>query len=161
MNVYITYDRYEHNEWFQIYRVETNKKRALKLCKEVDLPKFIEYGPDDCHSFQLQKIEISKNDYKLLCELIKNNDVVECYGSKKSKLEEFMIDIYDKCDWHGENVLLATDGCSDVYDAVKFYCEHNGLNYEDDDIRKQAEDILFNDNNKFSNVLKEYIKRHY
>ena len=30
MNVYITYDRYERDEWYALYGVETNKRRAIK-----------------------------------------------------------------------------------------------------------------------------------
>ena len=36
MHVYITYDRYEHNEWLAVYTIETNRQRAIKKFKEED-----------------------------------------------------------------------------------------------------------------------------
>ena len=65
MNIYITYDRYEHDEWFSVFHIETNKARAIKHFREIDLIDFICYGPDDCHSFQLQKVVLSKKEYEI------------------------------------------------------------------------------------------------
>ena len=69
MNVYITYDRYERDEWYSLYGVETNKKRAIKKFLEEYLPDFLDYGPDDCHSFQLQKVILTAREYKELLYL--------------------------------------------------------------------------------------------
>ena len=41
MNVYITYDRYEHNEWFCVYHIDTDLDRAIEHCREIDLFDFI------------------------------------------------------------------------------------------------------------------------
>lgn len=110
MIVYIAYDRYEYNEWFLVYNIETNKKRAIKHYKEIDLPNFLSSYPDDCHSFQLQKIEMSKKEYTLLCELVKNVDIDDCTSEESNMLRDIMISIYEKCDWENPNILFATDG---------------------------------------------------
>ena len=51
MKVYICYDRYEHDEWFNVFYVDTNRDESIRHCKEIDLPDFLSCGPDDCHSF--------------------------------------------------------------------------------------------------------------
>lgn len=61
MEVYITYDRYEHDEWYDISWIGINKEQAIKQFKEQELPSFLEYGPDDCHSFQLVEVVMSTN----------------------------------------------------------------------------------------------------
>lgn len=153
MNVYITYDRYEHDEWYSIYHIETNKKRAIKHFKEIDLVDFISYGPDDCHSFQLQKVVMTPKQYKELLILSKND-------TSQSKLVEFMIGIFDETDYKVETI-SCTDGCSDVWDVVKYYCEQNGDDPDDDDVLYEAQEILFENDELFTKILKEYIEIFY
>ena len=63
MDVYLTYDRYEHNEWFYVYHIGTDYDNTYKSLIEENLFSFISCGPDDCHSFQMVKISISRNTY--------------------------------------------------------------------------------------------------
>lgn len=34
MKVYIVYDRYEYNEWFNVYSIGTNMDDMVRKCKE-------------------------------------------------------------------------------------------------------------------------------
>ena len=110
MHVYITYDRYEHNEWLSIYTIETNKQRAIKKFKEEDLPSFLEYGPDDCHSFQLQCVEMSKSLYNKLLKWNESSDRCD-----EKNLEELLIAIYQEEEDFEVETLYYTDGCSDNF----------------------------------------------
>ena len=142
MNVYITYDRYEHDEWHYIYRLETNKKRAIKMCKLIDLPDFIGYGPDDCHSFQIQVINMTPDDTE-----------------RDRELREFMIELYSKS--YDDNIVLSTDGCSDWIEMIRYYATKLGLDPEDDDAFYEAEEKLQNSEELSEQILKEYIKYAY
>lgn len=166
MNVYITFDRYERNEWFYVYRIETNKARAIKFFKEEDLPNFLGYGPDDCHSFQLMKVIMSKKDYERLCYMVENEGNTEINCDKE--LEEMLIAIYEQ----NENdrfccyeVLYFTDGCSDNVEIVDFYIANydcNIVNGEDEnDVRDRIADMIYNDNELYNKIMREYIKANY
>ena len=162
MNVYITYDRYEHDEWYSVYHIETNKARAIKHFKEVDLIDFLAYGPDDCHSFQLQKVVLTKKEYLELIDLVENDARTE------EELKDFLINIYDERDYEVET-LMSTDGCSDVWDIVKYYAEsytfkqncENYDNCDEDELLNIAQEQLFSNDELFAQIAKEYIKYNY
>lgn len=149
MNVYITYDRYEHNEWYCIYNIETQRERAIKHFLEVDLVDFISYGPDDCHSFVLEKVVMTKKQYEELCRINKK-------GSE-SEIIRFMTPIYEGEDFEKET-LFFTDGCSDMLEIIKLYCQQCGIDADDDDAIEEATARLCNDDELFLSVLKEYIR---
>ncbi len=154
MNVYIAYDRYEHDEWYSIYNIETNRQRAIKHFKEIDLIDFISYGPDDCHSFQLQKVYMTKEQYKKLIEVYKN-------GSEED-VKDFMMQIYDEWEEDFEvETIMSTDGCSDNFELIEFYCQSVGIEADDYDAIDEAEQKLFNDEELYAKVLKEYIAMYY
>jgi len=158
MNVYITYDRYENDEWFYVYNIETNKKRAIKHFKEIDLPSFISYGPDDCHSFQLQIVEMTKQEYVRFCELNNEND--EPYNLS-AEFEQIMIDIFKDCDLNSDNVLLYTDGCSDNIELINYYCMLNGLDKDDYSVTDNVAKILYDNEELYKKILKGYINAYY
>lgn len=153
MNVYIAYDRYERDEWYSVYHIETNRQRAIKHFKEVDLVDFISYGPDDCHSFQLQKVVMTPAQYWELCK------VCQCDVHEK-ELVDFMIDIYDENEYEVETIYF-TDGCSDNFALIEFYCIQSGIEADDEDAIDEAQEKLFNDEELYLKVLKEYIKCNY
>ena len=155
MRVYITYDRYEHDEWLSIYTIETNKQRAIKKFKEEDLPSFLGYGPDDCHSFQLQKVEMSKPLYD---NLLKWNESSDKYDEEN--LKELLIAIFDEEEEFEVETLYSTDG-SDNWDLLRFYASINGLDYDDDDVAEEIQEKLFNNDELYNEVLKKYISLNY
>lgn len=160
MNVYITYDRYEHDEWLSVHHIETNMQRAIKHFKEEDLPDFLEYGPDDCHSFQLQKIQMTKKQYERLCELVNAEAPSANYEDESAELKELLIRIFDEDEEFCVETIFQTDGCSDYWEMLKYYCEENGLLYDDDDEQEEAQERL-QDDELFKKTIREYIKAYY
>lgn len=150
MNVYITYDRYEHDEWHSVYHLDTNKARAIKHCREVDLFDFISYGPDDCHSFQLQKVIMTRKEYERLRCLVES-------PKDEPELEEILTNIFQEIDYDVETI-ISTDGCTDLIEVLQYYCEKNGLDYDDYEVQAEAYEKLSSEDGLFEKTLKEYIK---
>ena len=151
MKVYITYDRYEHNEWFNIFQITTKMSEVRKEYKK-NLIDFISYGPDDCHSYQIQIVDLTKEEYELLKNHI--NDTIEY---NEDECMELMEKIYDECRWchyPNSNCLVSTDGCSDNVDMIDFWIEYKGLDEND---RDQIEEDIYNDETLYQKVLKKYI----
>ena len=162
MKVYITYDRYERDEWYNIYYVTTDKEESIKHCKEEDLIDFISYGPDDCHSFQIQEVEMTTEEYKQFNSWVDDDSQsLENYGDKSSDLFKKMYNYYDKLGEPGYEVILSTDGCTDNVDLIHFYGTQNGLDTEDDEVYYEVQEELFNDEELYLKVLKDYINETY
>ena len=159
MKIYITYDRYEHNEGFNIYHVSTNRNESIKHCKEVDLVEFISHGPDDCHSFQLQVIEMTKPEYEQFMKWFEEDQSLEDYGDESSDLFNKMVEIFENSTW--DDYLISTNGCSDNDEIVHYYGSKKGLDTEDDDIYYEVQEELFNDDDLYEQELKDYIKNTY
>jgi hypothetical protein len=161
MKIYITYDRYECNEWFNIYHVSTKRSESIKHCKEVDLVDFISYGPDDCHSFQLQVVEMTKQEYEQFMEWYgkEGDSTLEDHGDESSDLFNKMVEIFENSSW--DDYLISTDGCSDNVELIHYYGSKKGLDTEDDDIYYEVQEELFSDENLYEQELKDYIKNNY
>lgn len=165
MKVYIIYDRYEHDEWFSVYSVGTDRDEMIKKCKEEDLPSFIEYSPDDCHSFQLVCIEITKSQYNKLKKWSEEIGSIEDYEDDENRdFYEFMYEVYD--DKYTIETIISTDGCSDVFEIVKYYgVKYKNVDCEDisdiewlySDESEEYQEELMNDEDLWKKVLREYI----
>lgn len=158
MKVYITYDRYERNEWFNIYQITTKMSEVKKDYKK-NLFDFISYGPDDCHSFQVQIVEMTKQEYEQFMSWINEDQSLEDRGSNSSELFNKMVEIYEKV--NENNTLLMTDGCSDNGDIIHYYGSKKGLDTDDDDIYYEVQEELLSDDDLFRKVLKNYINDTY
>ncbi len=164
MNVYITYDRYEKNEWFNIYNIDTSLTRSVKKFREEDLPNFLKYGPDDCHSFTLQRITMTKKSYEQLKSWMDDpNQTLEDYGDESSDLFKFLCSIYDKTGEVGSDssTVYSTDGCSDIFELPHFYGRMSHLDTSDEDVYDEIMARLQNDDKFLDMVLKEYIRCNY
>ncbi len=164
MKVYITYDRYEHNEWFSVDTIETSLKRSYKKFKEEDLPSFLEYGPDDCHMYQLQRVDMTKKEYEQLLSWMSDpTQSLEDYGDNSSDFYKFMCSIYDRSGCVDcEDVICSTDGCSDFYEIIKFYGMMKGIDPEDfEDFEDELQEELCSDDDLCHRVVLEYVKRNY
>lgn len=162
MKVYITYDRYERDEWYNIYHISTGKDESIKHCKEKDLVDFISYGPDDCHSFQLQEVEMTEEQYKTLMKWIEEDQSLENYGDRSSDFFKFMVELFDETgDVEVLETIIFTDGCSDNVDIVHYYGNQKGLDTEDDDVYYDLSEELFDDEALYEKVLKDYINEIY
>ena len=153
--IYITYDRYEHDEWFIIYHVDTDRQSAIRHCKEHDLFDFISYGPDDCHAFQLQKVELPDEVYKAFFSLSDEFDDTIDSG----ELYDIMVDIFDEA--YDTETLIYTDGPSDNDEIVHYYGKQQQLDTQDEDTYDDLQQELFSDDVLYSKVLKAYIKDKY
>lgn len=166
MKVYITYDRYENNEWFNVYNITTCKRESIKHCKEVDLVDFINYGPDDCLSFQLQEVNLTKKQYEQLLEWDKDDTM--SLEHPDSPYYQFMCEIYENASSvrHQNEILISSYGCSDFYEIVTYY----GVNYkgedpedfdsESDNFYDYQEELCDNED-LFIKITKEYINDTY
>lgn len=151
-DVYITYDRYEHDEWYSVYHLGVNYDKAIQDFREVSLPSFINYGPDDCHSFQLQRVVMSDYKYRKLRALVNAAD-------KEDELREFLMEIYDGDEYEVETIFF-TDGCSDAWEIVRLYCDENGLDYENPDEQEEAREAL-EDEETWDEYIALYINSNY
>ena len=171
MKVYVCLDRYEHNEWIRVFYVGTDRDESIKHCKEVDLPDFLNYGPDDCHSFKLIEVEMTKPTFKKLLKWVE--EFGSCEGTEKDQeFYEFMVDLYEE---HGElsdvlETIIFTDGCSDYTEIVRYY----SVFYKNKDIEEVGEfewiysdeyneyyEELMNDDELCTKVIKEYVQDTY
>lgn len=150
--VYIIYDRYEHDEWFSVYHLGVNYDKAVKCFREDALPSFISYGPDDCHSFQLQCVTMSDYKYRKLRALVKAED-------KEEELREFLISIHDETEYDVETIFL-TDGCSDACEIARLYCDENDLDYDNAEEQEEAYEAL-QEEEVWNEYMQMYIEANY
>lgn len=163
MNVYITYFRYSRDENYTIYHIDLNEPGARKHYKEVDLPEFLSYSPDDESVLVLQEIEMSEEDYVKLVYLSKK---VEDYDRETI---EFMTSIYDSA-----QEFIYEDTCETNIDLIDYFIECGkydmndyldpDLDLEDisvDELRQILMDQIWNDEGLYNKVLKDFIKENY
>jgi len=162
MKVYITYDRYEYNEWFYIYQI-TNKINEVRKDLKKNLTDFIGDGPDDCHSYQIQVVNLTEDKVEKLKTKVQYP--IE-YGDE---LYELMCKIYKRCDFGPTttNCLLSTDGCSDNVELVYFYMREQGIDVDNktpeelEDLFSKYEHIVHGNNDLYNEVLYKYIDETY
>lgn len=116
----------------------------------MDLFDFISYGPDDCHSFQLQKVIMTRKEYERLRCLVE-------IPKDEPELEEILTNIFQEIDYDVETI-ISTDGCTDLIEVLQYYCEKNGLDYDDYEVQAEAYEKLSSEDGLFEKTLKEYIK---
>ena len=156
MKVYITYDRYEHDEWFQVYHYSTSKSEIMKTLKS-DLIDFISYGPDDCHSFQCQVVDIPKSKFDRLTYLLSLNLDTTEYSDDDKELKDILIDIFDE--WSPDNCILFTDGCTDNDELVKYILK-NDEDFENSD-EEEVYEKLIDDQDYYDLWLNKYVSNEY
>ena len=154
MIVYICYDRYENDEWINVEYIGTDKDESIRKVKEEILPDFLCYGPDDCHSFQLQMVEMTKRDYNQLMKWYNDPTIsLEKHGDSVNNSDyfNFMCELYDltgQCNC----CLISTDGCSDYSEIIRYY----SVFYKDRDIEEVGEyEWVFSD--EFNDLYEEFI----
>ena len=141
MKIYVTFDRYEHNEWASLYHLDTNKQRAIAHWKNEDVIHFLNYGPDDCHSLQLVKVDVPKEKYFIL------KDFKNC--------KDILFDIYNGV-YDVEEIFSANDDTN--FDILDYYCKKFGIS---EDEKYEVQEKLFEDDDLYFEIIKEYIAYHY
>lgn len=165
MKVYLTYFRYDRGEDYSIYNLDTNLKRSLKSWKEKDLPNFLSYGPDDVSQLYLVKCDLTKSEVQLIKDFMNSNEDYDkdFYDLMDSKVHDCYEEIY----------CTSGDEICDVIDFVCQYCRttvlfteflpyHSTLNFNDEDeLKEQVQEIVFDNEDLWKIVLTKYIKMYY
>jgi hypothetical protein len=164
MKVYLTYFRYDRGESYSIYNLDTSLQRSWKSLKETDLPNFLGYGPDDVSQLYLVRCNLTKSEVQLIKDFM-------------TSTEEYNKDFYDlmeKVHTYSEE-LWSTTG-DEVWSVVEFVCEYcrtyllyslmskyiSSLDFSDEDeLKEQISEIIFDDDELWEEVLKLYIKTYY
>ena len=172
MKVYLIYDCYHYGESFQVYQVCKTKSEVEKVYKK-ELFDFVNYGPDDLHSFQCQLVEVTDEEYGLLMRALNNE--LECFAhaswdpdeEDEKKLYELMARIFDECIPYDSgnkkaNCLFATDGYSDAEEVFNAYMEESHPDVEEDsDEWYDLQEEFYGDDDLFNKELLKYIDSNY
>ncbi len=167
LDVYLIYDRYEHNEWFNVCHIGRNYDKAYHNFINEALPDFISYGPDDCHSFQFVRIFLSQKKYYQLRKWVLAETLTR---EEQRAFDNFMTDIYENSEKFDTETFAYTDGASDVF-AVIEECLGPRPEMDDYDTEEEYEEArnqyesdeaeLYNNDEKFNEALRQYISANY
>jgi hypothetical protein len=161
MNVYITYFRYDRDEQYSIYHIDFTKRSSINHFKTKDLPSFLGYGPDDVSYLVLKEVDLSKIELTRLIELYSNSK------DNDRELIDFMTDIHDR---NGEEIYF-TSG-DEVWEVLEYFRTSGNYDLDtllgvdtssvdDDDLSEMCQEKLFEDDDLFDKVLKDYINIYY
>lgn len=164
MKVYLTYFRYDRGESYSVYHIDTNLNRSVKSWKKEDLPNFLGYGPDDVSQLYLVRCNLKKSEIQLIKDYMESD-------------EEYNKDFYDLMERvHEDNEEFCCTTGDEVWEVVNFVCEYcrtyilysemsefiPTLNFDDEDeLRDQIQEIIFDDDDLWETVLKKYIEIYY
>lgn len=145
--VYVVYDRYERDEFYQLYFVSNrpNRKKWRECIKD-----FLGFGPDDCHSFYISRIVLEDDEYEQLMKFYTED--TDCY-------DEELIDFMSNhiCGNEREEEWYLFD-CSDIYEMGKFYLEDTNQNPDDEDELDSLVEKFCEDDKFYDNVLNKWLK---
>jgi hypothetical protein len=161
MKVYITYFRYDRNENYDIYHIDLSKRSSIKHLKEHDVPSFLGYGPDDVSYLVLKEVDMSKSDLTTLINLSINSRDYD------NELIKFMTEIHEG---DGEEIYF-TSG-DEVWEVLEYFRTSGNYDLDtllgvdtssvdDDDLSEMCQEKLFEDDDLFDKVLKDYINIYY
>jgi hypothetical protein len=143
--VFINFTSYDGNEWVVIHHVGTDMTESVQEFKK-NLKDYLSIGPDDCHSFNLIKVNLKNKDYDRLMTITLQNDLDEDDLEFFTELEETYNFDYICYDDHSGN-----------YEIVKLYCEDNNLDSEDDDVFEDVFELLMNDEYLYETYINKYL----
>ena len=150
MKVYIIYDRYEDNEFFQIYNICKSIDEVRQVYKQ-SLIDFLMDSPDDCHSFQCQEISVTDKDLKVLEDYMN--------GKESSRGYKLLEKIFEDSDF---NCLFQTDGCTDNEEVFNEYMEKLYPDIDrDSDKWYDMQDEFYSDEDLYETKLDRYLDKHY
>ncbi len=143
--VFINFTSYDGNEWVVIHHVGTDMTESVQEFKK-NLKEYLSIGPDDCHSFNLIKVNLKNKDYDRLMTITLQTDLDEDDLEFFTELEETYNFDYICYDDHSGN-----------YEIVKLYCEDNSLDSEDDDVFEDVFELLMNDEKLYETYIDKYL----
>lgn len=155
MKVYITYDHDPSIGGYTIYHIDTDKTAAITHFKQMDLPAFLEGGPDDSHSFQLEEVDMTPEKYK---KIMSFNPLSLDYQTFPAELKEFMDALYSELG----TTILFSDGISDNIEIGELYMqkEHPDLDEDSDEYDKTLQ-AFYNDPELFKKYMTLHIGKEY
>ena len=164
MKVYLTYFRYDRGESYSIYNLDTSFQRSWKSLKETDLPNFLGYGPDDVSQLYLVKCDLTKSEVQVLTDYMNSNkDYDKDFFELMKKVDTFSEELWNTT---GEEVWSVVEFVSEycktylLYNLMSKYIP--SLNFNDEDeLKEQISEIIFEDDTLWDEVLKIYIKNNY
>jgi hypothetical protein len=136
----------------------------MKSWKESDLPSFLGYGPDDVSQLYLVKCDLTKSEVQLLKDFMEsteeyNEEVWELMDRLHEEGEEIYCTTGDET-WSVLEYLCENCRYSTFYFEVKKY--NPNPTFDDEEVLKEElQEILFNNDDLWDKVLKEYIKDTY
>ena len=164
MKVYLTYFRYDRGEYYSIYNLDTSLQRSVKSWKENDLPNFLGYGPDDVSQLYLVKCDLTKDEVQLIKDFMESGkeydkDFYDLMEQLHDRNEEIYSTTGDEC-W--SVVEFVCEYCRTNLLFVEFHNYYSTLNFNDEDeLRDQIQELIFNDDDLWDKVLKKYIEVYY
>ncbi len=163
MKIYLTYYRYDRGESYSVYHIDRSLKNSLKHWKEEDLPSFLGYGPDDVSQLYLIQCDLSKSEIEVL------KDYMESKSDFDIEFENLIDSIHEECD--NDDIICSTTG-EENFEVLEWFQEHfrSFINPDDfweeipddeDELNDDLQQILFDNDDIFETVLKQYIDCHY
>ena len=142
---YIVFISYSSGD-FNIYGVYTKKSDGFRIFKN-KIKDFLSYGPDDSTYLRLVKVELEPKEV----EVLKLNDD-----------SDDLINLLDDEIWSRDYDELLVEGCDTIWtEIIPSYCRDHELNPDNEDDFDEGREVLFNDDEMFSDYVDYYIEENY
>lgn len=108
-------------------------------------------------------VEMTKRDYNQLMKWFNDpTQSLENRGDNSSDYFKFMCQLYDLTGQYN-CCLISTDGCSDLYEIIKYYAQTKGIYAEDyaDDVEYDLQCELGEDDDLCHEIICEYVRCNY
>ena len=142
---YIVFTNYSSGG-FGIHGIFTRKTEGVQLFKR-KVKDFLTYGPDDSTYLRLIKVGLEPEEVEVL---------------KVDDDSDELIELLEDEIWTRDCNELLVEGCDTIWtEIIPSYCRDHNLNPDDDDDFDEGREILFNDDEMFSNYVDYYIEENY
>lgn len=142
---YIVFTNYSSGG-FGIHGIFTRKTDGVQLFKR-KIKDFLSYGPDDSTYLRLIKVELESEEVEVLKVDDDSDEIFEL-------LEDEI--------WSRDCEELLVEGCDSIWtEIIPSYCRDHDLNPDDEDDFDEGREILFNDDEMFSDYVDYYIEENY
>lgn len=142
---YIVFINYG-SEGYNVYGVYTRKSEGVRIFKS-KIKDFLSYGPDDITYLRLVKVELEPEEV----EILKLNDE-----------SDEIFELLENTVWSRDYDELLVEGCDTIWtEIIPSYCRDHDLDPDDDDEYDEGREILFEDDEMFSDYVDYYIEENY
>jgi hypothetical protein len=142
---YIVFTNYSSGG-FGIHGIFTRKTEGVQLFKR-KVKDFLTYGPDDSTYLRLIKVELEPEEVEVL---------------KVDDDSDELIELLEDKIWTRDCDELLVEGCDSIWtEIIPSYCRDHDLNPDDETEFDEGREILFNDDDMFSDYVDYYIDENY